>query len=112
MSFLVNVGEKIKMRRLILGMTQSELARSMPDSLKLSGKQISRLETGTSGTGLETFTELAKLLGKTPDYFLLGSERSGTDAQSLIDEITENLCLCSLEDLKNILAIAKTFSNR
>ncbi len=112
MSFLSDVGRRIKTQRLIMGMTQAELAAAVSAKRKITDKQLSRLETGTSGTGLETFAALSAALGKTPDYFLLGIDKADLGIrQDVINEIVENLHLCSFENLKNILAVAKAFSN-
>ena len=60
------LGKKIKLARVELDLTQTELAR------KIGAKQksISRYETGKSVPRVETLLELAKVLKKSATHFL------------------------------------------
>jgi transcriptional regulator with XRE-family HTH domain len=112
MSFLEEVGKRLKKQRDKLGWTQAELIDNLPADIDLTDKQVSRLEKGKSGTGLETFTALSLTLQKTPDYFMLGHDRKSTTIKELIAEIEENLYLCELNDLESFLIIAKAFAQK
>ena len=90
MTFLEEIGKRLKKQRTILGWTQSELINKLPPDVDLTDKQISRLERGQTGTTLENFKELAITLQKTPDYFMLGHDRNSTTVKEIISEITEN----------------------
>ena len=72
MTFLEEVGNRVKNQRNILGITQQELTDKISAHIEITDKQISCLERGLSGTGLEKFTALSLALEKTPEYFLLG----------------------------------------
>jgi DNA-binding XRE family transcriptional regulator len=60
------LGKKIKLARVELDLTQTDLAK------KISAKQksISRYENGISLPSLETLVKIAKLLKKPVGYFL------------------------------------------
>jgi len=60
------LGKKIKLARVELDLTQTELAQ------KIGAKQksISRYETGKSVPKIVTLTKLAKILRKSTSYFL------------------------------------------
>ena len=62
--FLKDLGNKLKMQRKKLGLTQSELVEKINKGL--------RVECGENATRLDKFVKWALALGKTPDYFLLG----------------------------------------
>lgn len=112
MSYLEDVGKRLKKQRDNLGWTQAELVNRLPADVELTDKQVSRLETGKSGTGLETFKDLCLTLQKTPDYFLLGYDRKSTTVEELISEINENLYLCNLDDLESFLIISRAFAKK
>jgi len=112
MTYLEEVGNRLKKQRNKLGWTQADLINKLPADIELTDKQVSRLEKGKSGTGLETFKELSLTLEKTPDYFLLGHDRKSKTIKELICEIEENLYLCELNDLESFLIIAKAFAQK
>lgn len=109
MSYLEEVGKRLKRQRDKLGWTQAELINKLPADIDLTDKQISRLEKGKSGTGIETFKAICLTLQKTPDYFMLGHDRKSSTVNELISEIEENLYLCNLNDLETFLIIVKAF---
>jgi len=60
------LGKKIKLARVELDMTQSDLA----EATEIMQKSISRYETGLSLPSLETLEKIAKKLKKPFGYFL------------------------------------------
>ena len=60
------LGKKIKLARVEMDMTQSDLAQST----NIMQKSISRYETGQSLPTLETLEKIAKVLKKPFSYFL------------------------------------------
>jgi transcriptional regulator with XRE-family HTH domain len=65
------VGQKVKSRRLMLGMSQQDLAHSVG----LTFQQIQKYERGTNRISVSRLTEISAAL-KTPlDYFLEGTPR-------------------------------------
>lgn len=61
-----SLGKKIKLARVELDLTQTQLAK------KIGAKQksISRYETGASSPSIETLVKIAKVLKKPAGYFL------------------------------------------
>lgn len=62
----INVGERIKARRLLLGMSQAALA----DKCGITFQQIQKYEKGTNGLRLGRMKLVAAALGVPPLYFL------------------------------------------
>jgi DNA-binding XRE family transcriptional regulator len=60
------LGKKIKMARIDLDMNQTELA----EKIGAKQKSISRYETGLSLPSLDTLVKIARVLNKSPGYFL------------------------------------------
>ena len=60
------LGKKIKLARIELDMTQTDLAKA----IKAKQKSISRYETGLSLPSLESLEKIAKALKKSFGYFL------------------------------------------
>jgi DNA-binding XRE family transcriptional regulator len=60
------LGKKIKMARVELDLTQTQLAQK----IKAKQKSISRYETGVSLPNIETLVNIAKVLKKPAGYFL------------------------------------------
>lgn len=60
------LGKKIKLARVELDMTQTDLA----DKIGALQKSVSRYETGTAVPSLETMEKIAKVLKKPVDHFL------------------------------------------
>jgi transcriptional regulator with XRE-family HTH domain len=60
------LGKKIKLARVELDLTQTDLA----DKIDAKQKSISRYENGASVPSLETLTRIAKVLKKPASYFL------------------------------------------
>jgi len=60
------LGKKIKLARIELDLTQTELA----EKIKTKQKSISRYETGASLPSIRTLIKIAKVLRKPPGYFL------------------------------------------
>lgn len=118
-NYLKEIGFRLKRQRTALGYTQKDLAdiisKSHPDrneSSNLSDKQISRFECGENGTRIDKLVELSIALGKTPDYFLLGIDRSDEDTDGTINQIYEYLKLCPKESLDSILTFVKALCEK
>lgn len=102
-SYLQEVGYRLKRQRVLLGLTQKQLADKIAPASDLSDKQISRFECGENGTRIDKLVELSIALGKTPDYFLLGIDRSDTYSDRKIEQIEEYLKLLSPENIDVVL---------
>ncbi len=61
----VHVGERVKQRRKLLGMTQTDLG----DALDLSFQQVQKYERGVNRIGASRLCELSRVLDVSIDYF-------------------------------------------
>lgn len=117
--YLQQIGMRLKRQRQLLGYTQKQLADViskrnpvLSEKAELSDKQISRFECGENGTRLDKLVELSIALGKTPDFFLLGIDRSDEEVDNTIQQICEYLKLCSADDVQSVLSIVKVLSEK
>ncbi len=86
------LGNRIRLRRKELGLSQNKLA----ELLDISNNHMSAIENGREKPSFEKFIKLCELLKTTPDFLLLGTIHSCNVPQN----ITDNLRLCSPEDIK------------
>lgn len=116
--FLKDLGNKLKMQRKQLGLTQNELVEEINKGLNkndddyLSDKQISRVECGESATRLDKLVKWSLALGKTPDYFLLGIDYSDDSKDGKILQICGCLKNCSNDDIDTVLMLAQGMSSK
>jgi transcriptional regulator with XRE-family HTH domain len=73
--FLQHFGRRIRAARILKGLTLQECARQAG----MSYSNLSMIERGRRSMYVETLPELAKVLGKSVQYFLLGGETSDED---------------------------------
>lgn len=66
----VHVGSRVRMRRTLLGMTQTDLA----DALELTFQQIQKNETGRNRIGASRLYQLSHILDVPVAYFFEGLE--------------------------------------
>lgn len=95
----VEMGKRIKARRVSLGMKQMELA----ERIDISNNHISSIERGIERPGLESFIRICDVLDVTPDYLLLGSMK----ANDIPKNITDNLKLCTYEEVRFVEAMTQ-----
>lgn len=95
----VEMGKRIKARRVSLGMKQMELA----ERIDISNNHISSIERGIERPGLESFIRICDVLDVTPDYLLLGSMK----ANDIPKNITDNLKLCTDEEVRFVEAMTQ-----
>lgn len=106
-TYLQVIGYRLKKERIRLGLTQKELADKIAAKSDLSDKQFSRFECGENGTRIDKLVELSIALGKTPDYFLLGIDKSDKDVNRKIEQIGEYLMLLSAEKVDLVLTFVQ-----
>jgi transcriptional regulator with XRE-family HTH domain len=63
------VGARVRMRRLISGMSQTAVG----EALNVSSQQVQKYENGTNRISASRLQQLANLLGVTPGYFFAGA---------------------------------------
>lgn len=95
----VEMGKRIRARRLSLKMKQMELAQKVD----ISNNHISSIERGIERPGLDVFIKICDVLNVTPDYLLLGSMKSNNVPKN----ITDNLKLCTEEEVRLVEAITQ-----
>lgn len=64
----VAAGERIHQRRLLLGLTQSEIS----EQINRVPKYYADIEHGTCGMSIETLISISKCLGLSLDYIIYG----------------------------------------
>ena len=77
---VTDFGKRLAQRRQEIGMTQSELARS----LGVTSQYISITEQGKRSPSVTFLADLAKLLGVTTDYLITGVKQTSPDIIPLI----------------------------
>lgn len=78
----IHVGSRVKSRRLILGMSQEDLAKS----IGLTFQQVQKYERGTNRISVSRLIDICRVLKAPVDYFVEGSiaiARAGTRNQAL-----------------------------
>jgi transcriptional regulator with XRE-family HTH domain len=68
-----HVGQKIRARRIFLGMSQTEVA----DAAGISFQQIQKYEKGTNRVGASRLQQISNALGVSPFYFFEGAPSLG-----------------------------------
>ncbi len=76
----MGLGERIKVRREELGLTQLQLARA----LGVTPQHISVIEKNKRAPSLDSLAKLAQELGVTTDYLITGTESVISDVTSII----------------------------
>jgi transcriptional regulator with XRE-family HTH domain len=71
-----HVEQKIRARRISLGMTQTEVA----DAANISFQQIQKYEKGSNRVGASRLQEISNALGGSPFYFFEGAPTVGKKA--------------------------------
>ena len=64
------IGERIKAKRKELGLTQAELG----EKLNITDRAVSKWEQGEGNPDMSIIASLAKILGVSLDYLILGKE--------------------------------------
>lgn len=95
----VDMGKRIKQKRMAKGMTQEELA----EKSDLSAVYIGMLERGKRTPSLDTFVLIADLLEVTADELLCGTLKKG--CQIRLAAYEEKLAGLSSEELKRFYNI-------
>jgi transcriptional regulator with XRE-family HTH domain len=97
-----HVGTRVRMRRMLIGMSQEKLG----EALKITFQQVQKYEKGTNRVSASRLQQIASILGVTIDYFYEGAE---ADATAVPDETAVLLteALASPEGLQLIRNFAR-----
>ena len=68
-----HIGQKIRARRILLGMSQTELA----DAAGITFQQIQKYEKGVNRVGASRLQQFSDALGVPPSYFFEGAPTAG-----------------------------------
>jgi transcriptional regulator with XRE-family HTH domain len=71
-----HVGARLRMRRVLVGMTQEKLG----DALNITFQQIQKYEKGANRIGASRLQQLARILQVPPAFFFEGAPSEGTPA--------------------------------
>jgi transcriptional regulator with XRE-family HTH domain len=74
-----HVGSRVRMRRVLLGMSQEKLG----EALSLTFQQVQKYEKGTNRIGASRLSQIAKILNVQVEFFF-----EGAPADTAFDEIT------------------------
>lgn len=77
----VHVGNKVKTRRLMLGLSQEDLAKA----IGLTFQQVQKYERGTNRISVSRLLDISKALKITYNYFLEGSVSKKLGARGVAD---------------------------
>ena len=90
------IGKRIAVKRLMLDITQEELA----ERAGLTANFISKVENNYSKASIDTIMAICKALDVTPNYLLCGTEIIAN--QNAMDDVIDKLKLCNTEQLQQI----------
>ncbi|MFY0682594.1 MAG: helix-turn-helix transcriptional regulator [Thalassovita sp.] len=79
-----HVGKKLRNLRVLRGLTQTDVAKS----INISFQQIQKYELGRNRISASKLYEIAKILDVNPAYFFEGLESNGGSNDPVIDEET------------------------
>lgn len=90
--YYIGMGQRIKLRRKELKISQTELA----ELIDVSNNHMSNIENAKTKPSMDNFIKLCEVLKVTPDYLLLGSMH----VNNVPLDIYDKLRLCDKDDLK------------
>lgn len=106
------IGERIKKRRVELGLTQTDIK----ESTGISSGNMSDIERGNRFPSIPTLIQLCSILNCTSDYILTGSsptsEKKGQDISVSISYLIELFSSLSNDDVDDLIALAEVKLSR
>lgn len=99
----VFVGSRVRMRRLMVGMSQEKLA----DGLGITFQQVQKYEKGTNRIGASRLQAIADILGVHPSFFF--QEDDKTQSHEAAAGITESHEISSFVASKEGIALNRAF---
>jgi Predicted transcriptional regulators len=102
----VNVGQRIRLRRQILGMSQTTLG----DALGITFQQVQKYEKGTNRVGASRLSHIASILSVPVSHFFEGMPTAeGSDRPDSVQHTPENLVTSFLSTSEG-LALNRAFT--
>ena len=106
------IGERIKKRRVELGLTQTDIK----ESTGISSGNMSDIERGNRFPSIPTLIQLCSILNCSSDYILTGSspisEKKGQDISVSISYLIELFSSLSNDDVDDLIALAEVKLSR
>lgn len=102
------VGERIRKQRILIGLTQEELAEKVGRAYKY----CQDIERGTCGMSIETMLSLSACLNLSLDYMIFGINNDDPEPEELMQEqkvVIDILGKCSEHKKKYALELLKLF---
>jgi transcriptional regulator with XRE-family HTH domain len=106
-----HVGSRVRMRRVLLGMSQEKLG----EALSLTFQQVQKYEKGTNRIGASRLSQIAKILNVQVSFFFEGepTDSSFDDVSSLVAGFAEGEQASYISDIMSTadgLQLARAFS--
>jgi transcriptional regulator with XRE-family HTH domain len=99
----VFVGSRVRMRRLMVGLSQEKLA----DGLGITFQQVQKYEKGTNRIGASRLQAIADILGVHPSFFF--QEEDKTQSRDTAADINESHEISSFVASKEGIALNRAF---
>ena len=100
----VYIGQKIRTRRNLLGLSQTELA----DSAGITFQQVQKYEKGTNRVGASRLQQFSEALGVPPSYFFVGLPAVGKKQLPQEGELSEETIVSFLGTREGV-ALVRAF---
>lgn len=81
-----HVGARVRMRRLLVGMSQEKLG----EALGITFQQIQKYEKGANRIGASRLQQIAKILGVPVEFFFEGAPAGGPESASGFSELPQS----------------------
>jgi len=103
----VHVGNRVRMRRMMLSMSQEKLG----DALGLTFQQVQKYEKGTNRIGASRLQAIAKTLQTTVAYFFEGQAETTAAANAELGVTVSPSIVSDFTATRDGLSLIKSFSN-
>ena len=103
-----NIGDRIKQKRKELGLTQAELG----EKLNITDRAVSKWEQGEGDPNLSIIPDIAKVLGVSLDYLLLGKEEEPAITLDDMDAEKRLSLLIKKDDHVNFKKYEELYGNK
>lgn len=92
----VHVGARVRMRRMLIGMSQEKLG----ESLGLTFQQVQKYEKGTNRIGASRLYQIGAVLGVPIEFFFAGLERAEASEEGAAEAGFDTELLSSAEGIQ------------
>ncbi|MCC7348138.1 MAG: helix-turn-helix transcriptional regulator [Variibacter sp.] len=100
-----HVGSRVRMRRMMLGMSQEKLG----DALGLTFQQVQKYEKGTNRIGASRLQQIAQILQVPVSFFFEGAPHDGTPTEAGLGEAPSPAYVSDFLATSDGLALTKAF---